>query len=326
VIQQAVILAAGRGTRLGQMTKDRPKSMMPVLGKPIMARVMDRMREAGVKRFIVVIGEHEGGMASYLTTSWHPEAEVKFAVQVMPTGTIDALQLAAPYIDSPFLLSSVDNLTSAEHVRQLVGRFNDLDDEVATLSLLSATPDEIRQSADVIIEDDRIIAIEEKPAQPRGAHAAIMLYAFSPKILDYLRKVKTTIRGERDVSGAIQIAIQEGCRVGYVVAQWRLHLTTELDLLAINKHFLQEERFNHLLSEIPGSVRIIPPVRIDPNVTVGQSARIGPNVYLESGSTVGRGAVLQDTLVLRGAIVPANEHCRGEIVDRNARISEKNVL
>ena len=46
MIQQAVILAAGHGTRLGPLTKDRPKSMLPVLGKPMMARVMDRLRVA----------------------------------------------------------------------------------------------------------------------------------------------------------------------------------------------------------------------------------------------------------------------------------------
>ncbi len=116
VIQQAVILAAGRGTRLGLLTKDRPKSMLPVLGKPMMARVMDRLREAGIRRFVVVIGDQEGAIAAYLTSSWHPETETKFAIQAMPTGTVDALRLAAAHIDGPFLVTSVDNLTSTEHV------------------------------------------------------------------------------------------------------------------------------------------------------------------------------------------------------------------
>ncbi len=112
-------------------------------------------------------------------------------------------------------------------------------------------------------------------------------------------------------------------RVGYVVTDWRLHLTRELDLLAINQYFLEEGRDNHILSEIPGSVHIIPPVRIDPKVSVGQSARIGPNVYLESGATIGERAVLQDTIVLTGAIVPAAEKCFGEIIDRRVRIPER---
>ncbi len=323
MIQQAVILAAGRGTRLGLLTKDRPKSMLPVLGKPMMARVMDRLREAGIRRFVVVIGDQEGAIAAYLTSSWHPETETKFAIQAMPTGTVDALRLAAAHIDGPFLVTSVDNLTSTEHVARLIAAFNDTPGQAATLSLLPTTPEQIRISSGVVVEGDRITAIEEKPSDPRGTYASIMLYAFDPQILNYLSKVKVSSRGEREIANAIQLAISDGQRVGYVVTDWRLHLTRELDLLAINRYFLQEGRDNHILSEIPGSVHIIPPVRIDPKVSVGQSAQIGPNVYLESGATIGEGAVLQDTIVLTGAIVPAADTCVGEIIDRRVRIPER---
>jgi NDP-sugar pyrophosphorylase family protein len=325
VIQQAVILAAGRGTRLGLLTKDRPKSMLPVLGKPMMARVMDRLREAGIRRFVVVIGDQEGAIAAYLTSSWHPETETKFAIQAIPTGTVDALRLAAAHIDGPFLVTSVDNLTSAEHVERLITRFNQTPGQIATLSLLPTTPDQIRVSSGVVVEGDRITAIEEKPAEPRGTYASIMLYAFDPQILNFLSNVKVSSRGEREIANAIQLSIADGKFVSYVVADWRLHLTKELDLLAINRHFLQEGRDNHILSEIPGSVHIIPPVRIDPKVSVGQAAHIGPNVYLESGATIGERAVLQDTIVLTGAIVPAAEECFGEIIDRRVRIPERKI-
>ena len=323
MIQQAVILAAGHGTRLGPLTKDRPKSMLPVLGKPMMARVMDRLREAGVRRFVVVIGEQEGAIAAYLTSSWHPDTETKFAIQAIPTGTVDALRLAAAHIDGPFLVTSVDNLTSSEHVERLMSTFNLSPGQVATLSLLPATPEQIRDSSGVVVDGEHIIAIEEKPAEPHGTYAAIMLYAFDPDILNYLSNVQVSARGEREIASAIQLALSDNRRVGYAVTDWRLHLTRELDLLAINRHFLQEGRDNHILSEIPASVRIMPPVRIDPKVSVGQAARIGPDVYLESGATIGEGAVLQDSIVLAGAIVPAAEECIGEIIDRRVRVSER---
>lgn len=320
MIQQAVILAAGRGTRLGQLTKDRPKSLLPVLGKPIVVRVMDRMREAGIRRFVVVIGPQEGEIASYLSSSWYPDTEIQFAIQPTPTGTVDALQLAAVHIDSPFLLSSVDNLTSTEHVQNLVAHFNAHDALIAVLSLLPAPPEKIRQSADVIIEGDVITAIREKPADPQGEHASIMLYAFAEEFLGYLAKVDTYVRGERDVSSAVQRAIEDGQSVGYVTTGWRLHLTNEVDLLAINRQFLQEGRDTHILSEIPGSVHIIPPVRIDPRVSVGQHATVGPNVYLETGSTIGQAATVADSIVLTGGTVPAGEYCTCEVVDRSGRL------
>jgi NDP-sugar pyrophosphorylase family protein len=322
VIQQGVILAAGRGTRLGQLSKDRPKSMLPVLGKPIIVRVMDRLREAGIRRFVVVIGENEGAVAAYLSSSWYPDTEIKFALQAIPTGTVDALQLATLHIDSPFLLTSVDNLTTTDHIQNLMARFAEPPGQIATLSLLPATPDQIRRSADVIIENDQVIAIEEKPAEPRGAWAAIMVYAFSKKFLDYLPQVKVSPRGEREIVSAIQAGLADGGRVNFAITDSRLHLTREMDLLTINRSFLQEGRDTHILSEIPGSVTITPPVRIDPHVSVGQGARIGPNVYLESGTTVGQGAVIENSIVLEGGVVPAHEHCREQIIAHEVRISE----
>ena len=322
MIEQAVVLAAGRGTRLGLLTKDRPKSMLPVLGKPMVVRVMDRLREAGIRRFVVVVGEDEGSVASYLSGSWYPDTETRFALQVIPTGTVDALTLAAPHLNGPFVLSAVDNLTSTEHIKNLLRCFNEGAGQIATLSLLPASPEQIRASSDVIIEGDRIVAIEEKPEAPRNSYAAIMLYAFAHEFLDYLPRVRVSARGEREIVSGIQAALRDGHSVGYVITDWRLHLTRELDLLSINKQFLEEGRDAHILSEIPASVQIIPPVRIDPKVSVGQSARIGPNVYLESGATVSQSAVLRDTVVLAGATVGAHEECSGQIIDRRIRISE----
>lgn len=323
MIQQAVILAAGRGTRLGLLTKDRPKSMLPVLGKPMMARVMDRLREAGIRRFVVVIGDQEGAIAAYLTSSWHPDTEIKFVVQAIPTGMVDALRLAAAHIDGPFLVTAADNLTSVEHIQRLIQHFDEVPGQMVTLSLIPATPDQIGAGCGVIVEGDRVLAIEEKLADPRAVYAPIMLYAFDAQMLSYLARVGVSAQGEREITSAIQIGLSDGQQVGYVSTDWWLHLATETDLLTINRHFLQEGRDNHILSEIPGSVHIIPPVRIDPKVSVGQAAHIGPNVYLEAGATIGERAILQDTIVLMGATVPANEECSGEIIDRRVRIAAK---
>ncbi|NDJ77569.1 MAG: NTP transferase domain-containing protein [Chloroflexi bacterium] len=321
VIEQAVILAAGRSTRLGELTQDRPKSMLPVLGKPMVVRVMDRLREAGVRRFVVVVGENEGAVAAYLSTSWYPGVDVKFALQAIPTGTVDALKLAVPYITGAFLLTAVDNFTTLEHIHALMDAFDAAPDHIATLSLIPAEPDEIRTSSGVVIEGDLVVAIEEKPAEPQGSFASFMFYAFAPRFVDYLAGVKPSARGEREIVSAIQASIEDGHLVNYATTDWRLHLTTERDLLAINRWFLEEDRDTHILSEIPASVHITPPVRIDPNVTVGPSARIGPNVYLESGATVGPRAVLQNSIVLTGATIPAQQHCDRQIVAHNVRIS-----
>ncbi len=318
-IEQAVILAAGRGTRLGELTRDRPKSMLPVLGQPIIARVMERLGAAGVRRFVLVVGPREEAAARSLRFAGADEIAV--AVQIAATGTVDALLRAAPALDGAFLLSSVDNLTPPDHVRDLAARFA-ASHPIAALSLLPASPEQIRRSSGVVVRDGRVLGIEEKPADPRGIYASIMLYAFAPEFLDYLPSVPVSPRGEREIASAIQASIQDGRIVTYAVTEERLHLTRELDLLAINRAYLHEGAEGEILSDVPASVTITPPVRIDPGVTVGAGARLGPLVYLEAGATVGAGASLEDVVVLAsGSVAPGTTLCHA-LVDRRIYLTE----
>lgn len=320
MIEQAVILAAGRGTRLGPLTNERPKSMLPILGKPIVAHVLGDMSEAGVRRFVLVVGPDDGGMRAYFEQAAPPGLDIRFAVQERATGTVDALTLAAPHLDGPFLLSAVDNVTSAEHVRGVIARYAANPDVIVTLSLLPASPEQIRRSAGVVIEGDWITAIEEKPEHPPSPWAAIMLYAFSHDYLDYLAGVPVSQRGEREIVSGIQAALADGRRISYVTLQRRLHLTRERDLLAINLALLSENGAAQAHSDLPASVQLIAPVRIDPNVRVGDGARIGPNVYLEQGASIGASATVTNSLVLAGGAVQPGERCEETIVDRNVRV------
>lgn len=321
MIEQAVILAAGRGTRLGPLTQDRPKSMLPVLGQPIAAHVLGTMAEAGVRRFVIVVGPDDGGMRTYFARAAPPGADIRFAVQERATGTVDALTLAAPQLDGPFLLSSVDNLTSAAHVRRLIARYAAAPDAITTLSLLPATPEQIRRSAGVAIDGEWITAIEEKPQQPPSPWAAIMIYAFSHDYLGYLARVPVSSRGEREIVSGIQAALAEGRRVSFVTTDRRLHLTREQDLLAINLALLGENGALHVPDDLPASVQLLAPARIDPGVSVGAGARIGPNAYLESGAVVGASATVANSLILAGGIVAPGENCDGMIVDARTRVA-----
>lgn len=323
MIEQAVILTVGRGMRLGSLTKDRSRAMLPVLGKPLVARVMDRLREAGIKRFVVVVGEHEGGVVSYLNTLWVPDAKLSFVLQTEPRGITHALSLAAPLLESSFLLTSIDHLTPSTQVQQLIRRFDSYQGDMV-LSALSTLPDETprgavfttsNKGAQVLTITDRVIEHREQ--------IAFMLYACGRRILDYLSPRVPITYADPELSAPIQALINDGGRVTFVNAEWHLPLSDERDLLAINRRFLREGRDAHILSELPGSVHIIPPVRIDPKVSIGLNAKIGPNVYLESGASVGHDAVIWDSVVLRDAVVKPGEILHNYIVSRRERLSEQ---
>jgi dTDP-glucose pyrophosphorylase len=239
-IQQAVILAAGRGTRLVPLTNDRPKSLLPILGKPILVRLIECLHQAGIDHFVIVTGHELSQVQAVASDALPPDLTVQWVMQPAPTGTVDALQRALPLLSGPFLLAAVDNLTSVEHVRTLIARHQSTPDHIATLSLLHATPAEIRQSADVLLDGEEVLSIAEKPAQPQGQHAAFMLYAFSPDLAEYLPAVQPTARGEREIVSALQLALAAGRHIGSVRATWRLHLTRPTDLLHLNSWYLRQ--------------------------------------------------------------------------------------
>ncbi|HEY3297477.1 MAG TPA: sugar phosphate nucleotidyltransferase, partial [Armatimonadota bacterium] len=52
---KTVILAAGKGTRLGDLTKDTPKPMLPIAGKPVVEHIIDQIKESGITEFALVV-------------------------------------------------------------------------------------------------------------------------------------------------------------------------------------------------------------------------------------------------------------------------------
>jgi NDP-sugar pyrophosphorylase family protein len=320
MIEQAVILAAGHGTRLGTLIKDRPKAMLPVLGRPIVVRIMERMYDAGIRNFIVVVGEHEGEVASYLNRSWVPDAKVKIVLQPYSRGPVDSLLQASSTLTGDFLFAPCDVFIPHSHIPALIKRFHDVKPDIA-LSLIAGSSDiDSAPVFNVKVEGVRVTDVSRTPAR-RGQQGLFFLYAMSKRILTYAE----ALRSDADMVGLLQQVLKTGGKLSGVAAEWYTPLADEIDLLTINKRMLREGRDTHILSELPGTVHITPPVRIDPKVSIGQGAKIGPNVYLESGASVGQDAVVWDSLVLRQAAIPDNEVAHGQIIARRARISENST-
>ncbi len=322
MIDQAVILVTGRSARLGELIKDRTRAMLPALGKPIFIRVMDRLHEAGIRQFVVVVGEQEGEVAAYLNGSWVPDAKVQIALQAAARGTADALACAAPYLDGAFLLAAPDHLTPAAHIQALIKRFETSSVDV-TISAVPAAAEGSSGLPILRMDGSAVTGVSNDLPRGRHAQAAFMLYVCSRRVLNYVGRASSYAHhGDRELSGLIQSVLAGGGKVNAVTTEWHSCLETELDLLSINRRLLREGRDTHILSEIPTSVHITPPVRIDPRVSIGHGAKIGPNVYLESGTHVGRDAVIWDSVVLRNSVIDDGEILHGQIVTRRARLSE----
>ncbi len=315
----AVVLAAGRGTRLRPLTDRRSKGMLPVVGRPMVERVIEMAARGGADRFVVVVHPEDGPLTDHLSR-WVDERPIRWAYQARRLGMAHALECAAPLIREDggpdFLLASCDNLYPEGHVAELVRRRRAVDLDAA-LTLLRVRPEQIPTLAVVALRGDRVTSLVEKPRLEEAPSdwGVPALYALSTGVLDYLPRVPVSARGERDFPDALRLLIADGGRVEGVPVPWRLTLTKPADLLALNRRVLRRDPARVTLpSGLRGDVEVHPPVHIEAEVGLGGGCRIGPEVYVEAGADVGAGAVVRRSVVLRDGRVPSGAVVEDEVI------------
>jgi bifunctional UDP-N-acetylglucosamine pyrophosphorylase/glucosamine-1-phosphate N-acetyltransferase len=314
---QAVILAAGKGSRLNPITLNRSKAMVPILGKPIVERVMEELVQNGIQDFILVVSREDSEVGRYFREQSALKVNLQFVFQPERLGMANALSLAAPHIHGTFILSACDNLTSTEHIAELL-KTHQTEAADATLSLMEI--DRALASRTGIIEwqNGQIRRIVEKPAPGEAPSniASLPLYAFSPRLLDYLPEVKPSPRGEYELQDAIQMLIDHNGRVTGVLTPSRLQLTNAGDLLALNRHYLTTGGNTPQLA--PQSVgqhtHLITPLRIEEGTTIGPGCVIGPRVYIERNCRIGADVLIKEAVILRDTVVEDGRQIVGEVV------------
>jgi glucose-1-phosphate thymidylyltransferase len=306
MIDTALILAAGRGSRLKEVTATRSKAMAPVAGKPIIGRVIDALKEAGISRFIVIGAPHDGELRTYCASI--PNA--LFLVQEKPLGSGDALKVAAAHTPTQFVVCACDSLIPAADIKNLIAHH--ADDAVATLSILEVPPEVSLGARSVVaVQDNRVVNFVEKPKESERISnlSSLPLYVLTNEIFPALSRITPSPRGEYELPEVFRAYIAQGKIVRAVRASDRFDLTDQADLLALNERFLKTlspQIQIHQSVTIPPSTRIHPPVLIEEGVFLGEDSTIGPCVYLETNARIDTGCTISHAVVTRGARVTGN--------------------
>jgi glucose-1-phosphate thymidylyltransferase len=300
---QGVILAAGHGSRLQPITLTRSKAMVPVLGKPIVERVMEHLLANGVADFVLVVSTHDRHITRYFRRDSRIEADVRFVYQPERLGMANALHCAAPLIGEDFILSACDNLISPEHVGRMIEVWRSEPQPNGVLTLMPVESERLGSVGIVEMEGPWVRRIVEKPPPEEAPSniSSLPLYCFSRRILDYLPRVPCSPRGEYELQDAIQMLIENDGYVRGVTVTRRLTLTSPADLLALNRHYLLNGRDKPQLAPytVGPNTTLITPLRIEGGTVIGRDCVIGPNVYVERDCRIGDGATVRNAVLLR---------------------------
>ncbi|MFB6095447.1 MAG: nucleotidyltransferase family protein, partial [Halodesulfurarchaeum sp.] len=147
---QAVVPAAGEGTRLRPLTEDRPKGLVEIAGQPLLAHVFESLVELGIEEIVTVVGYRGDDIVEHFGRSFR-DASLSYVWQEAPKGVADALLQARDAVDGDVVLYNGDNLFDADLDRVL--EVHRARNPGATL-LVDSVDEEAARRTGVVVRDD----------------------------------------------------------------------------------------------------------------------------------------------------------------------------
>jgi dTDP-glucose pyrophosphorylase len=220
-IDKAVLLAAGRGTRMRELTADLPKPMIKVHGKPILLHIVEGLQAAGIKNFLVVVGYHSESVRDYFGDGTCFGLRINYATQTVQDGTGRVVDLAREFVgNSAFVLAYGDILLDPVNYKRII----DLPHDVEAIISVTRGEDVSKGGAVFVNERMELVDLREK-SQPTeverwsglSRHAIPFynagVYAFRPTIFEFTARLKPSPRGEYELTDAILELAKSGKKV-----------------------------------------------------------------------------------------------------------------
>jgi UDP-N-acetylglucosamine diphosphorylase / glucose-1-phosphate thymidylyltransferase / UDP-N-acetylgalactosamine diphosphorylase / glucosamine-1-phosphate N-acetyltransferase / galactosamine-1-phosphate N-acetyltransferase len=211
-IDKAVVLAAGRGTRMRELTVDLPKPMIEVRGKPVLQHIVEGLRDAGIRDFLIIVGYRADAVQNFFGDGSRYKIEMQYATQAVQDGTGRVVDLARNFVEnSPFILSYGDILVDPANYKRIV----DLTDDVEAIITVKRGEDVSKGGAVFLNDRMDLIDLREKsrPGEATSPWYNAGLYAFRPSIFDFTAKLKPSPRGEYELTDAIRKLAHSGKKV-----------------------------------------------------------------------------------------------------------------
>jgi len=211
-VTKAVLLAAGRGTRMRELTNDLPKPMLQVRGKPVLQHIIEGMRETGIDDFLVIVGWRAEVVRNFFGDGDRFDARITYTTQLVQDGTGRVVELARGFCTAdPFLLSYGDILVEPSNYLRLATPPTDVE------AIISVKKNEDVSKGGAVFVNDKfeMTDLREKPqpGEPTSPWYNAGVYTFRPSIFDYTARLQRSPRGEFELTDAIRDLARSGKRV-----------------------------------------------------------------------------------------------------------------
>jgi dTDP-glucose pyrophosphorylase len=220
MVNKALILAAGKGTRLAPLTNYIPKEMIEVEGKTVIEQLVEAISHAGLNKIQVVLSPNKYSIVRHLGSGSKYGAEITYRIQEDPMGTADAVSICREFVGKEhFLVAYGDTyLENNEVLGQLIEVF---DSKKVDFALTVQRVSDPAGFGLIKIDDDRnIIGLVEKPDPDEAAPYKIGEYylairgflVFQTSMMSYISETQAGKNGEKWLTDSLRNALDNGCR------------------------------------------------------------------------------------------------------------------
>jgi bifunctional UDP-N-acetylglucosamine pyrophosphorylase/glucosamine-1-phosphate N-acetyltransferase len=244
-------------------------------------------------------------------------------------GTADAIKMVEGLVDGNFLVMNGDIVVSQKEISSLTSRNEN------TLGVFEV--EDTRDLGVVEVSGDRIIHIYEKTENPPSHMANAGLYLFTPDIFDAVSRTAKSLRGEYEITDALQLMIEQGQHISYRQISYWLDLSYPWDLLTANESLLAGIEAQNL-GEVEKNVVVKGVVAIGKNtvvrsgsylvgpVIIGQDCDVGPNCYLRPSTSIGdncrigNAVEVKNSIIMKGSKIPHQSYVGDSIIGEGCNL------
>ncbi|MFX0122647.1 MAG: bifunctional sugar-1-phosphate nucleotidylyltransferase/acetyltransferase [Candidatus Hodarchaeota archaeon] len=327
----AIILTAGKATRLYPVTKSIPKPLMPIAGSPLICHILDAL-SANVNHVIIVIG-HKADLVKDMINRMNYPFKIDWVVQQEQLGTGHAVKICERYIDSDvFFMMYGDIFTSQQVINEIILLGQESDHRRGIFSAKKVTNPE--KYGCLEIEGDNLVKILEKHPQPPSSYINAGMMVLPSTIFDYLTHTPKSTRGEIELTDSINQLIQDGFSFFiYNIKDHWIDIGYPWDLLTANEIGMKKQNFPKITSpssvalegpcKITESVTLRPgtfihgPVVIEENVIVGPNCFIRPSTYLGKNVHIGNAVEIKNSIILDNTIIGHLSYVGDSVIGKN---------
>ncbi|MCX6028430.1 MAG: glucose-1-phosphate thymidylyltransferase [Chloroflexi bacterium] len=324
---KGLILSGGKGSRLYPITYTSAKQLVPVANKPVLFRVIEAIRDAGIHDIGIVVGMDDNArqIREAVGDGSRWGVSVTYIPQEAPLGLAHAVKISESFLgDDRFVMFLGDNVIQGG-ISDLIRRFetSDWDSQV----VLTAVEEPQHYGVAELADDGSIRQLVEKPKQPRSNLALVGIYMFSKPIFQAVNSIAPSWRNELEITDAIQWLVDQGYRVQpYVHRGWWIDTGKPIDMLAANDRVLDEIE-HHVLGAVDAQSHVNGKVTVERTAQIVNSVIRGPAIIGENtrivNSYVGPFTAIYHDCVIENSEI---EHCivleNSRIVDLPVRIAD----